>query len=315
MTTEKYLKGVIPIEKNRLIIKSLRDKTFTVSDNHRCKVISAGNIVEIITVKKPPPPIIAKYRRLNRDSCVDLETGEVIMYRQSSKRLENHQGLRKTFSALRRIINANFSGDEGFERHIVLTYGYQESDFNIVAKDFSKFWAKFMYHHGKCEYVRIIEPQQSGRWHLHLLVKKFDGSALNINYDQLHRLWGIGRVHVSKLPFTDNFGAYFSAMLRDLDVFEKLEIQDRPTNSMKTIVKGARLQFYPASFRFYTCSKGIIRPKAIAMAYGEARAMVAASKEVYTFTKQIVAEDELGNAVELNAVKYEQFNSKHHHIK
>lgn len=256
--------------------------------------------------------MISRFRRLDKESYVNLETGEITKYKTSTARLDNHSSLRKTFCDLRRITNANFVGEDCSELHIVLTYCYNESDYTKAAKDFSRFWARFSYHHSNCEYIRILEPQQSGRWHIHLLVKKIDGCALYVDYNQLRDQWGLGSIRVSRLPSSDNFGAYFSAMLRDLDVFEDLESQEKNPGVCKAIIKGARLKFYPPSFRFYSCSKGIIRPKAITMSYGEARIMVGASKEVYSYTKQILAEDEWGNTVELNAIQYEQFNRKLH---
>lgn len=301
---------MIRIEKTQITIKSLKGKNFTISSNHKCKVISAGNVVEIITVKKYPPPSIAKFRRLNRDSCINLETGEVIKYKKSPKRLDNHQGLRKTFGALRRIIDANFIGDYRSELHITLTYCHNEQDYVKAAKDFTRFWARFRYHYPGCEYIRILEPQHSGRWHIHLLVKMMSGRSLYVDYNQLRDLWGLGLTYVCKMPPADNFGAYFSAMFTDCDIFENAECQERDPKAWKAIVKGARFKFYPPAFRFFSCSKGIIRPKATSMTYGEARNLVSNFTEVYSSTKQIVAEDELGSRQELNAVLYQQFNNK-----
>ncbi|MGI6696660.1 MAG: rolling circle replication-associated protein [Christensenellales bacterium] len=297
------------MEKKNVTIKNLKGKTFTVSSNHMCKVISSGNINEIITVKIPPSPVISNYRRLDKDRCVNLKTGEIITYKKSSKRLNNHQGLRKTFSDLRRVINANFIGDHQSELHITLTYNYNEQDYTKVAKDFSRFWSRFTYHYPGCEYIRILEPQNAGRWHIHLLVKLMNGKLLYVDYDHLRDLWGLGLIHVSEMPSSDNIGAYFSAMFTDYDAFENAECPEQNPNGWKAIVKGARFKFYPPNFRFYSCSKGIIRPKAKKMPYGEAMKLVGNSREVYTSTKQIVTEDELGNIQELNAVLYQQFNS------
>lgn len=61
-----------------------------------------------------------------------------------------------------------------------------------------------------CEYIRILEPQQSGRWHIHLLVKSVI-APLYIQFKHLRKLWGYGRVRVERLPFATNYGAYFCA--------------------------------------------------------------------------------------------------------
>lgn len=301
------------MDKSRIKIKTIIGKSFTVSNDHRAQVFLTGNVVEIITVKKPPSSNISRFRRLNKDSYVDQDTGEIVKYKQHIKRSDNHSGLRKTFRQLRRIINANFVGENNSEKHIILTYGYIELDYIKAAHDFSRFWARFKYYFPGCEYIRILEPQHSGRWHIHLLVKKGDGTSLYIDYKQLHDIWGLGMIYVSKMPPSDNFGAYFSAMFTDCDIFENAECQERDPKAWKMIEKGARFKYYPPSFRFFSCSKGIIRPKAVTMSYSDAKNLVSNSREVYSYTKQIMDKDESGNSVELNAILYEQFNSKRNH--
>jgi len=216
--------------------------------------------------------------------------------------------MKKTFRDLRRIINANFFGGIN-ERHVVLTYAHAMFDYMQANRDFKQFWTRFIYHYPNCEYLKVIEPQANKRWHIHVLIRGPTGQALYIDFDQLRSLWGLGRVHVSDLPAADNYGAYFSARFTDIDALEDSDQSEKNLNS-KLIVKGARLQYYPPKFKFYTCSKGIVKPPPTIMKYGDAMNLVEGVTKVHTFTTQILMVDERGHTVELNATQYEQYNRK-----
>lgn len=166
-----------------------RGVSFRIADSHLSKVYICGNVVEVITVKNKPQ-LLSRYKKVNKDSYVDTETGELLEYNPSRPRNKNIKGLVKTMNNLRRVINLNFIGDDS-ERHVCLTYGTEMHDYNQASIDFSKFWGKLKYHHPDLEYIRILEPQHSGRWHIHLLVKHSTGEVLYLDFDHLRQLWGL----------------------------------------------------------------------------------------------------------------------------
>ncbi len=265
------------------------------------KVIQTQNITEIIAIKNPSNNL-ANYRKLNKHECINLSNGELVHFK-SKTRQQNSQSLNRSFQTLRRIINDNFWGEDS-ERHIVLTYANFISDYHQVCHDFKKFWARFKHHYPSCEYIRILEPQQSGRWHIHLLVKSVI-APLYIHFKHLRKLWGYGRVRVERFPFATNYGAYFCARFAN-----KEDSSEYDTDKNTAIKKGERLHFYPDHFRVYTCSKGIRRPIAETMPYGQAKQQINNVFPCFSYTNHVMLEDEQGNQIEVNSITYEQFKNR-----
>ena len=287
---------------NKIIIEKVKPEK--IPDDAVSKVFITNNVVEGITTEKINYNL-SRYRKLNKKMYVDTSTGEVRCYKPNEGSRANRYINYKTFIALRRIINNNFVGDFT-EKHIVLTYGNQMTDYKQANKDFKDFWARFSYKFPDFDYIRIIEPQQNGRWHIHLLIKYNFYKPVFIEQDKLKKIWGNGMVWIGNIPFVDNFGAYFSARFSDIDIFEN----NQSFNSQKSIVKAGRLKFYPPNFKLYTCSKGIKRPKAVYLTHGELNKLVKNSKPFYSYTDKVKLKTEKGYEVELNNITYEQFNLK-----
>ncbi len=74
--------------------------------------------------------------------------------------------------------------------------------------DFKRFWSRFRYSYPSCEYIRIIEPQGNGSYHLHVLMKRMDKQDLFVPMKKLKQMWEYGGAWIENLPFVENFGAY-----------------------------------------------------------------------------------------------------------
>lgn len=104
---------------------------------------------------------------------VDLSTGEVKqMNTNSDSRIGNLSSVKRTMYSLRRLIANNFNGGND-QLWITLTYGvnintHNLNDTKVVYKDFKNFIAKLREGKGQLDYIAVIEPQLSGRWHLHV---------------------------------------------------------------------------------------------------------------------------------------------------
>ena len=64
------------------------------------------------------------------------------------------------------------------------------TDFDKASKDFKRFWEKLHYHYPDLEFIRIIEPQHTGSWHIHALLKSNNYENLSISHEQIEKLWG-----------------------------------------------------------------------------------------------------------------------------
>ena len=107
-------------------------------------------------------------------------------------------------------------------------------------------------------------------------------------------MWGHGFVRIKKLDNVDNVGAYLTAYLGDMEIDEidvsravgkqckVVEVEDEHGKKVKkAIVKGARLDLYPANFNMLRCSRGVKRPVEEMMSQEEARKKVSAATKTF----------------------------------
>ncbi len=275
-------------------VKVEKVEALSIPNYKESKVYISNHVVEVVTVQKPSIAI-KRFKRISKDACINEETGEYIPFNSKRRSSKTQRHFKRAANDLRRIINLNFFGDHS-EKFITLTYRYKMKDYVKAAEDFRNFWYLFKYRYPNCEYIRILEPQGNGNWHLHILVKDTTSKELYIEVDMLKKLWSKGNVWIEDLPFADNFGAYFSVNFDDSD----------DEQGKKSTIKGKRVECYPANFKLYTCSKGIRKPQAISMPYGDIKEIVKGNQPCFSYTKNIVGEDDRL----LNSITYEQFNLK-----
>ena len=188
---------------------------------------------------------------------VVLETGEIKeMNTNGTQRTDNLSSIRRTMRKLRRLITANFSGGTD-QLWVTLTYAddinsKRISDTQIVYRDFKTFMNKLRLRVKPVEYISILEPQASGRWHMHVLMKTTDESELFIENSLMSDLWGRGFTFTKRLSDKDNVSAYVMSYVTNLKIGE---------GTSKKYVKGLRLYMYPKGTRIYRRSKGIVDPE------------------------------------------------------
>lgn len=240
------------------------------------KVTEMGNVVEVQYMS----------RRNNKQTVQMLEggeqfvicsTGEIKDVQHHDTRKDNRKGLYKTFANARALINANVT-DVSKVRWCTLTYAENMTDPKQLYKDFQQFNQRFQYYcskngYGKPEYIVMMEPQARGAWHAHLLYIWKEHRAPFIPNEEFRMLWGHGYVRIKKLDNVDNVGAYLTAYLGDMEIDEMIEtgkdikgtvkhveVEEDGKKVKKAIIKGARLDMYPANFNMLRCSRGIERP-------------------------------------------------------
>lgn len=144
-----------------------------------------GNTIEMTTANGQQEQTI---KVISGKRYVNLETGEIYdMNTSNSTRFDNLKSVKQTMKKLRRLVTHNFTG--GYNQlWITLTYGEHVIDSEIVYKDFKKFIRKIRKEYGHVEYIAVIEPQESGRWHLHVLMK--NDTTLSIPNDVVATMWG-----------------------------------------------------------------------------------------------------------------------------
>jgi hypothetical protein len=104
------------------------------------------------------------------------------------------------------------------------------------------------------------------------------------------------------MDFTQAFGTV------DIGKSATKEIEAVGTDNRKhkkTIIKGARLKLYPAGFRIYRCSRGIVQPVVFECTEAEAMKLVANQTMTYESTMRLS-----DNGVTVNTIHYRQYNKK-----
>ena len=261
------------------------------------KVTEMGNVVEVQYMSRRNCKQTIQMLT-GGEQFVICATGEVKDIEHHATRKDNKKGLYKTFANARAVINANVT-DVSKVRWCTLTYAENMTDPKRLYTDFEKFNKRFQYYckqkgYSKPEYIVMMEPQGRGAWHAHLLYIWQDQKAPYIANQEFREMWGHGFVRIKKLDNVDNVGAYLTAYLGDMEIDEMdiskavgkqckvVEVEDEDGKKVKkAIVKGARLDLYPANFNMLRCSRGVKRPVAEMMSQEEASKKVSAATKTF----------------------------------
>lgn len=265
--------------------------------NLAVKVTEMGNVIEVQYMSRRNCKQTIQMLK-GGEQFVICATGEIKDVEHHNTRKDNKKGLYKTFANARAVINANVT-DVSKVRWCTLTYAENMTDPKRLYKDFHDFNLRFQYYcktkgYSKPEYIVMMEPQGRGAWHAHLLYIWQDQKAPYISNQDFRELWGHGFVRIKKLDNVDNVGAYLTAYLGDMEIDEMdvskavgkqckvVETEDENGKKVKkAIVKGARLDLYPANFNMLRCSRGVKRPVAEMMSQEEANKKVSAATKTF----------------------------------
>ena len=265
--------------------------------NLAVKVTEMGNVIEVQYMSRRNCKQTIQMLQGGEQFFI-CATGEIKDVEHHNTRKDNKKGLYKTFANARAVINANVT-DVSKVRWCTLTYAENMTDPKRLYEDFRNFNWRFQYYcktHGysKPEYIVMMEPQGRGSWHAHLLYIWQDQKAPYISNQDFRELWGHGFVRIKKLDNVDNVGAYLTAYLGDMEIDEMdvskavgkqckvVEVEDEDGRKVKkAIVKGARLDLYPANFNMLRCSRGVKRPLAEMMSQEEASKKVSAATKTF----------------------------------
>jgi possible replicative protein len=216
-----------------------------------------GNTLEMTTANGQQEQTI---KVIEGKRYVNLETGEIHeMDTSGSTRLDNLKSTKQTMKKLRRLVAHNFTGGIN-QLWITLTYRDHVTDPAIVYMDFKAFIRRIRNQFGNVDYITVIEPQESGRWHLHVLMK--NDTTLSIPNDVVATMWVKGFTKTKRLRRADKIGNYLIAYLSNLQIGDE-------GSQNKSIVKGARLYMYPKGIRIYRTSRGIEKPLEMTTTKGE----------------------------------------------
>ena len=255
----------------RLRMKEEEQSVFIASDEV-VTVTRTNHIVEVQYMQRMNRK--ARIKKLDKDTYLYIDTGEIKKFNHIENRSQSFNSLRQTFKKLRYLINNNFTG-QGNELHVTLTYAENMTDTGRLYRDFDKFMKRLKYsfrNETSIDYINVIEPQERGAWHCHLLLRfndleeiyipnKFDKVTKKPIDAPLFEMWGHGYVTIKGLKDVDNIGAYLSAYLTDVELTEDnilgligtdYEVITRQVDGQeKRFIKGGRLHMYPPGMNLF----------------------------------------------------------------
>lgn len=274
-------------------------------------VTDMGHIVEVQHMEKRNTE--CHIRKIDSNHYVNLKTGELLEFAKSDNRSQNENSLRQTFKKLRYLINNNFNGSQN-ELHVTLTYKENMTDLDRLYKDFKRFMMRLKRSFkdvSTIDYLNVIEPQQRGAWHVHMLIRFNDVDSVWVPNKELADMWEQGFVTIKSLKDVDNIGAYLSAYLTDIEVPEGHEVKNEKDVVVKKVegkdkrfIKGGRLWMYPPGMNLFRKSKGIVYPEREEMTYNDIKKVVGSAKPHY-HKQYLVEQDNFKNTI-----TYEQYNLK-----
>lgn len=301
-------------EKNHLVIKKIKVANF--KDNMTVRVKKMNHITEIkfqarVNTNFPIKILSNEEKEKYKADYIHLDTGEYKMFENKAEnRSENLESLRRTFARVRDLINNNFTGDSIKEKFITLTYAENMTDVKKLNNNLDYFIKSLKKEIGHFEYLTVIEPQERGAWHAHILLKS--ETCTYIPYEIINKCWAYrGYTDIKALEGIDNLGAYLVAYLTDLEVDDahdplELNIKNRKN---KKYEKGARLKLYPPKMKLYRKSKGIVYPTIKKSTYKEAKEEIKKNAgDQPTFSQTVKIFDKNDN--HLNTIITEYYNTK-----
>jgi hypothetical protein len=261
--------------------------------NIQVKVTEMGNVTEVQYMSRRNCKQTIQMLPGGEQFAV-VSTGEVQDIQHHETRKDNRKGLYKTFALARALINTNVT-DVTKVRWCTLTYAENMTDPKRLYEDFKTFnmrFQRFCKNHGwsSPEYIVMMEPQGRGAWHAHLLYI-WEHKAPYISNADFRALWGHGFVKIKKLDNVDNVGAYLTAYLGDMEISEcgrdtcgdlkTVEVDEDGKKVRKSIIKGARLDLYPANFNMVRYSRGCKKPTETMMSQEDAQKKVSAATKTF----------------------------------
>lgn len=261
------------------------------------KVTTAGNIIAIMQAEHTghDPGI----RKLDKDSYVYTETGEVRQFAHGTARSDDLKTVARSIAQGRDIINANTKNPERC-RWLTLTYAENMQDPERLYLDCKHFMERMHKKYGAFEYIMAAEPQERGAWHAHIITIHPNKAPYMANTD-VSEAWKQGFVSVKACDNCDNLGAYLSAYLGNVELRDEDEAYYLPENIItaeivedgqkksKRFVKGGRLNMYPVGMHIFRWSRGVKKPTVEHMTYSRAKEKVSAA--TLTYSKTTLLED------------------------
>lgn len=170
------------------------------------KVVISGPIIELYEYEFTPK---TTYINTNGRAGSGMEITE------ERSRLYRNAVLSRAKKKVRRLINANIGKWGEWPKFLTLTFAEHITCVREANYEFKKFRQRLEYELKiKLKYVAVVEFQQSGRIHYHVVI--FNMPYIDAN--RLASIWQNGYIKINAIDHVDNVGAYVTKyMTKDND--------------------------------------------------------------------------------------------------
>lgn len=141
---------------------------------------------------------IKRFRRIDKNTILDMATGELIESKVNSTGIRNKSSLYKSMYELNEILLNNFYGEEN-ERLVTLLYNKPFTEINNTYNDLRYFIEKLERRIGKIGYIAVKQFTNNGYLYYEIWLKKVDRSKLNIDIEMLASIWKYGKVTIQNI--------------------------------------------------------------------------------------------------------------------
>ncbi|HDR7642642.1 rolling circle replication-associated protein [Bacillus wiedmannii] len=144
---------------------------------------------------------------------VDKETGEMLSVdekKMSSRKQSTHRARNELIDK----INANFTSGDKF---LTLTYAENMQDITKAKRHINDFFMKVREKYPSLKYTYVIEFQQRGAIHFHVIM-----NAPYFKAKQIEEMWKRGFIKINRISHVKNVGAYVVKYMTKEGVDERL---------------------------------------------------------------------------------------------
>ena len=129
---------------------------------------------------------IKRFRRIDKNTILDMTTGELIERKVNSIGIRNKSSLYRSMYELNELILNNYHGEEN-ERLVTLLYDKPFAEIKNTYNDLRYFIEKLERRIGIIGYIAVKQFTNTGYLYYEIWLKKVDGSKLNIDIEMLQR--------------------------------------------------------------------------------------------------------------------------------
>lgn len=263
---------------NSLSKVSVQPKTNT-STLPMDKIVTVYYTPHFLQITDVAKQISIPYKKIDKQSFVNIETGEVKHLSKNRENVRSISSLQKTFSRLSLLIKSNFYGDKS-ECFISLSYSKNISDNKEFNRDIKNFYAKLVRNSSvsyRC--LAICEFQKSGNIHMHILARRLDNELLQIRELKRLSLWQHGTCHIQRLYDSEGLADYL--------------------NPFKIPHKRERLKYYKPNMQIYRCYGHFDRPQKLKTSVEDALRLVGLNnlKQYDNVSYDVLYNDKVVNSI------------------